>query len=93
MDDVTQLILDRIDQLDAKNDARHAETVGALKSLDDRVRVQNGRVGRLETWRVSKEAAASAVRDRTSWRFPAAVAIVVGIVISVVGTTIALVLQ
>lgn len=77
MDDVTQIILDRLD------DVRDS-----VDRLADHVAVQNGRVGRLELWRAGLEA----VANTRSWRWPAAfglaAAVVAGVVIAIVTAAI-----
>ena len=90
---MTQMILARIDALDAKNDEREARTTNALEELTRCVKTQNGRIGRIEVRNATRDAVRQAVSDRVSWRFPAFVALATGLAVSVIGTLVAITLH
>lgn len=90
-DDVLQLVLDRLDRMDADRESarreakeERAEIISEIREVRDQVKVQNGRVGRLELWRAGLDA----VAHTRSWRWPAVIgaasAIVAGTAVAVI---------
>ena len=74
MDEVSSLILERLDRMDEdRRDARR-ELVGAIESLTEQVCETNGRLRHLELWRHGLESVARA----NSWLRPAVIAFVMG---------------
>ena len=74
MDEVSSLILERLDRMDDdRREARH-ELLAAIESLTEQVAATNGRLRHLELWRHGLEA----VHRANSWLRPAVVAFVMG---------------
>ncbi len=77
-DEVAQMIVDRLDRMDAdRDDARReakeerGEIISEIREVREIVKEQNGRIGKLELWRHGMEV----VAQTRSWRWPAAVSV------------------
>jgi hypothetical protein len=96
IDLVARTLTTRLDHMDADRSAARVDRaerdhgmIEAIDALTEKVGVQNGRVGKLELF----VHGFNAVKESRSWRFPAIVALLVGVTVGTTGTVIALVIQ
>jgi hypothetical protein len=89
IDLVARHLTTRLDHMDADRAERDHGMIEAIDALTEKVGVQNGRVGKLELFVHGFQA----VKESRSWRFPAIVALLIGVTVGTTGTVIALVIQ
>jgi hypothetical protein len=90
VDDVTRLIIDKIDgvntNLKAALETGLEKVDSKIEGLTQKVDTQNGRVKTLELWRHGSER----VKEKGSWRFQAFIVISTGLSVSLIGTLAAI---
>lgn len=95
-DAVLQLVLDRLDRMDADREAarleakqERAEMVKSIDRLADKVGVQNGRIGALELWKHGLESVRKVVSTRRARVAAFLIAAGSGVVVATAGALIA----